>query len=219
MQAQRTLACVVSRGDGEVRTMDIDRVRLCTGDVGADEIATSSPFFLAVSIPSRVGTVGLCGRGVVEGHMSGCGVSGEGALVDLRCELELTPFRVVPCRDDPSPCRTDSYLGSMKPTSKGASRQVAAIDDATILTVRLEFRLVRELTVVPILAVTSSKGRTKLSWTSLRMSLGLGARGTHSALPSSRHPRSHATLLDSNPSLDSCRICRVASKVVLRRSE
>ena len=107
----------------------------------------------------------------------------------------------------------------MKPTSKGESRQVAAMHDATVLTVRFELRLVRELTVVPILAVTSSKSWTELPWASLRMSLGWGARGTHSALPSSRHPRSHATLLDSNPSLDSRRICRVALKVALRRSE
>lgn len=81
--------------------MDIDRVRRCTGDVGADETPTS-PFFLVI-FTSRVGTLGLCGRGVVEGKMSGCGASGDGALVDPRCELGRTRFRVVSCRDDPRP--------------------------------------------------------------------------------------------------------------------
>ena len=50
---ERTLLdCAVSSGGGEVSTIDIDRERLCTGDVGissAEGAATSSAFFTASS--------------------------------------------------------------------------------------------------------------------------------------------------------------------------
>ena len=84
--------CVVSRSDG-VRTIDIDRVRLCTGDVGTDGTATSLPFFLAASISSRAHPSYFSGCGVVEGKDTGGCVSGDGTLIDLGlCELERIRF-------------------------------------------------------------------------------------------------------------------------------
>jgi len=74
--------------------MDMDCVRLCTGDAGADETATPSLLCLVASI-LRAGTSGLCGR-VIEGKFSRCGISADDVLVDLRCELEPTRFGVVP---------------------------------------------------------------------------------------------------------------------------
>lgn len=167
MQGQRTLECMVSRGDGEVTTLDIDCVRLCPGDGGADiDTATLLPCFLAASI-SRAGTLGLCGRGVVEGKFSGRGVSGGNTL---RCEFRRTRFGVVPlvaCGGDAS----RPGLGSMKPTSGRTSRQVASINDATALTVRVEFRFMRKLAVVAIFALTGSKRGADLSWRRLRMNV------------------------------------------------
>lgn len=127
MQERRTLGCVVS---GEVPTMDNDCARLCTGDGGADNTTIWSPFFLAASIPSRVGTLGLRGRGVAGGKIIGCSDAGGGTLVDLRCEPGRTRFAVVPfvcCCGDASPFRGNSLLGSIKPTSKRrASRKVSS---------------------------------------------------------------------------------------------
>lgn len=122
VQEQRTLECVVSSSGGEVRTIDIDRDRLCTGDVGASRAlgtTPTSPFFPADFTPSRAGSLGLCGSGVVEGNFSRCGVSGDdGTLIDLRlCERLGVVVPFAGCCGDPSAFRMVSFLGSMKPIS------------------------------------------------------------------------------------------------------
>lgn len=157
----RTLDCVVSKGSGEVRTMDIDRVRLCTGEVGTsrtDGPVSSCPIFLATSSAS---SSGFSACGVVDGKGIGR-ISGDVTLTALGlCELGRTRFALLlSCRDDSPTC---SFLSSTKPTAEGRVPFGSHLLDATVLTVRFELRLVRELAVVTILAVASSKRWTYLS--------------------------------------------------------
>ena len=187
MQPRRTLDCAVSSGDGGVRTMDMDRVRLRTGGVGAsraDGTATLLSCFFSTGVSS---TVRPSGRGVVEGKATGGCLSGEGTVATLGlCELERCRFALLfGCRGVLSPFGTGSLFGSMKPTAGGGSSQVASTDGVVVLTVCLHLGLMRELAVVPILAVTGSKRGANLSWVPLRTDSGSGSRrGTHVSPPS-----------------------------------